>query len=244
MATHVITDAGLWVDDIALNDISNSLEVACSCEAQDSTVWGHTARANKMGLFVLEVSADGYADFTTFDGELHALLAAKTARPITVSATTDDGSVAYFAQAVHTEFTPLDGSVGDMNAMSFAAVGAGSVGPIRGNIMAAEAARTSTGNGTARQLGAVAAGESVYATLHVLAASGTTPTLDVVIASDNASNFPSSTTRITFTQVTTSTGSQFGSAAGAITDDWWRVAWTIGGSSPSYTFVVAIGIDP
>ena len=113
---------------------------------------------------------------------------------------------------------------------------------VRGTIMH-NATRTSTANGTARQLGAVAAGKSVYATLHVLdTVSGTNPTLDVVVASAATDSWPG-TSRITFSQKT-AIGSQFATpVAGSITDTWWRVQWTITGSNtPTFPFVVIIGI--
>jgi len=75
----------------------------------------------------------------------------------------------------------------------------------------------------------------------VIAASGTTPTLDVTIESDDAEGMASATTRLTFTQATATT-SEWQELAGAVTDDWWRAAWTIGGGSPSFTAVVVVGI--
>jgi hypothetical protein len=62
-----------------------------------------------------------------------------------------------------------------------------------------------------------------------------------VIQSDNAEAFTTPTARITFAQATAA-GAQLLSANGAITDDWWRVNYTIAGTAPSFTFGVAIGI--
>jgi hypothetical protein len=72
---------------------------------------------------------------------------------------------------------------------------------------------------------------------------GTSPTLDVIVQSDDASGFPSATNRITFTQATGFTAEYATPVAGAITDDWWRVNFTIGGTaSPNFTFICVIGI--
>ncbi len=46
---------------------------------------------------------------------------------------------------------------------------------------------------------------------------------------------------ITFAQATGVT-SEYKTNATANTDDFWRVAWTIGGTAPSFEFVVLIGI--
>jgi hypothetical protein len=102
-----------------------------------------------------------------------------------------------------------------------------------------------SGNGTARQIGAVASGKALYAALHVISSSGDgSQTLDVEIESDSADDFTGSeTSRITFSQVATSVQSQWGSVDGAITDDWWRAKWTVGGTgSPEFDFVIALGI--
>ncbi|MEU4150833.1 hypothetical protein [Streptomyces sp. NPDC026659] len=73
--------------------------------------------------------------------------------------------------------------------------------------------------------------------------SGTTPTLDVVIESDNGSGFPSPITQLTFTQANAISGQILRTDGTAITDDWYRVKWTIGGTTPSFLFAVAFGIQ-
>ncbi len=71
---------------------------------------------------------------------------------------------------------------------------------------------------------------------------GGSPTLDVTIESAALVGFGSPTTRMTFSQMT-ARGAQFASVAGAITDPYWRVKWTLGGSTPGFALVVAIGIQ-
>jgi hypothetical protein len=92
-------------------------------------------------------------------------------------------------------------------------------------------------------LGAATATQHLYGVLHVLAVSGTNPTLDVVIQSDDAEGFASGTTRGTFTQKT-AVGSQFLTpVAGPVTDTHWRCTWTIGGTNtPSFTIALVVGI--
>jgi hypothetical protein len=104
-------------------------------------------------------------------------------------------------------------------------------------------ARTATGNGTGVQIvGGVPAGQYLYAAIHVLSVSGTsTPTLTVKIQSDNGSGFPSATDIATFTAATARTG-EVVRAAGAITDDWFRVSYTISGTTPSFLFLVTLGV--
>ena len=133
-----------------------------------------------------------------------------------------------------TAITPISGTIGEMAGMNITGNAAGSL--IRGTLEF-NASAASSGNSTGIQEGAVAAGQSLYANLHVTAAAGTT--LDVVVQSDNSGAFSSATSRITFTQATGLTSEHL-SVAGAITDDYFRVNYTIVGGS--FTFCVCFGI--
>lgn len=93
--------------------------------------------------------------------------------------------------------------------------------------LAASAARTATGSGTGVELGDRSVARLV---LDISAASGTTPTLDVVVqcSSDNATWY----TAGTFTQAT-GTGTE---RKVVNLDRYVRASWTIGGTTPSFTF--------
>jgi hypothetical protein len=153
-----------------------------------------------------------------------------------------DGSVAYLMRGIPLSYTPIDG---EANGLAMASLkGMSSTGPvIRGRLLhPGGTARTSSSTGTGRQLGAVTAGKSLYAALHVLSVSGTsTPTITVKVQSDDNGSFTTPTDRITFTGATAA-GYQWGSVAGAITDDYWRISYTITGSGPSFLFAVTAGI--
>ena len=41
----------------------------------------------------------------------------------------------------------------------------------------------------------------------------------------------------------TDVGSQVIDITGAITDDWGKVYWTLGGTNPSFDFILALGIS-
>lgn len=95
----------------------------------------------------------------------------------------------------------------------------------------ASAARTATGNGSALSASAFSA---VSLFLNVTAASGTTPTLDVTV---EESDDGGSTWRTvgTFAQ---KTGVSNERKTFLIAADTYRVRWTIGGTTPSFTFAV------
>lgn len=150
------------------------------------------------------------------------------------------GDLCYVTQALRGQYK-LGGQVGAVHPWTANASGSGATA--RGLILHPPGtARTSTGTGTATEFIAASSSQTLYATLHVLSVSGSNPTLDVSIESDDTEDFDGSeTTRITFTQAD-SIGGEAKSLAGPITDTWYRVSYTIGGTNPSFQFVVGIGI--
>jgi hypothetical protein len=99
--------------------------------------------------------------------------------------------------------------------------------------LVASAARTTSNNS-----GALGAGwgavSALRAQLNVTAASGTTPTLDVVI--EDSLDGTNWNTVGTFAQKTT-TGREVVNVTGLFSDQV-RVRWTVGGTTPSFTFAV------
>jgi hypothetical protein len=115
---------------------------------------------------------------------------------------------------------------------------------VRGQVLHPSAARTTTASGTAATFTTPTTGQSIWATFHVLALSGTsTPTITFTIQTDDNVGFSSPTTRIT-SSAFTAIGSQFASVAGPFAGETHiRVAWTISGTTPSMTFFVAAGVN-
>lgn len=108
----------------------------------------------------------------------------------------------------------------------------GEISNITDVTLAASAARTATGNGSAVALGDLG---TVRLLLDVTAASGTTPTLDVTVETsyDGSTGW---TSLGTFAQKTAA-GTQRKSFSGC--DRYVRATWTIGGTTPSFTFSIA-----
>ena len=108
---------------------------------------------------------------------------------------------------------------------------------VTGEILVVPATYSSSSEtATNASIGAVSATQSVYSALHVTAASGT---LDVIVESA-PSNWSSESTRITHTQFS-GVGAEMKSTAGAITDAYWRVKWTVSGGG-SFDFICSLGI--
>lgn len=243
MAQHALTNATIFFGQYDISADHNQVRVGATVEALDRTTFGQTTRIKMGGLRNGEMSGSVFLDYsaTAVETALSEAIGLSNV-PITVTPTGTALDRGPFMQAMVASFTPVGGMVGEMHRADWK----GETGqtPLihTGVLMAAKAARTSSSNsGTAQQLGAVSASKRIWAALHVFAASGTTPSLAVTVKSDNGVGFASPTTQITFTSATTAT-SEIKSTAGAITDDYWRVDWTISGTTPSFTFAVAIGI--
>jgi hypothetical protein len=233
----VYRDQKVWLAGYNLTGKTNSMALECRLNANDVTVFGDTARVNGAGLFENTASVSGFYD-ATYDAGIHGKLAV-TDQPFSFSSSGAAGAVAYSYKAMLANYTPLQGSVGDEHGYSADAVGSGKL--VRGTLIYNSTSVGTTGNSSGFQLGAVTSTQKVYAILHVTRVSGTDPTLDVVIESDNGSGFGTPLERITFTQMT-AIGSQWIELSGAITDDYWRTEHTIGGTSPQFDFAVILAI--
>jgi len=203
-----------------------------------SEAWTELTGGLKSGTLSAEFMQDRAADGV--DQQLWAMLGAANV-PKSFIAPSADGSLAYTMKGMAASYVPFDGAAGEL-AMG-RITGKNSGGIVRGLLMhPSTTARTTSGTGTARQLGAVTSGKSMYAALHVLSATGTTPSLTVKVQSDDNSGMTSATDRITFAAADATGDYEWSSVAGAITDDWWRVTWTISGTGPSFLFAVVLGI--
>jgi hypothetical protein len=130
------------------------------------------------------------------------------------------------------------GQVGELHMCNFTLKN----GPIgRGIILDFQTAFAASADSTGVQHGAVAAGLRVRAVIAATAIAGS-PELDVIIESDDNSGFTTATTRLTFGQITTANVSEYLETSGAaITDDYWRVSATFGGTG-SINFIVSLAI--
>jgi hypothetical protein len=241
----ILRDCKLYLDQWDLSGISNQLSLSQEFDEVECLAFGDTCRHGIPGLAKVSFEHQGYwaVNSTGTDAPDDAVAAnlAVASVPMMVCPTTGvAGTPCYFAPKLTSKYT-WGGTVGDINAYTITGSGQGHA-LVRGTVMGT-GAKTSTAAGTAYQLGQVSAAQKLYAQLHVFAVAGTDPTLDVIVESDNAEGFASGATRITFAQAT-AVGSEWATpVAGAITDDWWRISWTIGGTdNPSFTIAVGVGI--
>lgn len=232
MAHLVLTSCRWYVNQYDLSGEANQHILAVTQEVVEHTTFG--SGGVREYLPGLKTATHTHAAFTN-DNPL-ALYPTMPSAVVSLTPETDvEGGAAMLYQSRQTVYTPLQGTVGD--AAMFQVSGQ-PTGPLvtLGRVLLPKASRTSSSNSTGVQVGAISATQTGYGALHVF--SGTASTLAVKIQSDT-SGFPSPTDRITFATASGAT-SEWKTVAGAVTDDWWRVVWTLGGGT--WSFAVTFGI--
>lgn len=239
MATLILSDPLIAVGDLDVSGDSSQAALEYGADEVEDTRFGagtHVFAAGTLKTVSMsfsgrfEASGVGSTDQRMFDQ------LAKEAE-LSITPTRNDGDTAYLMKSARLQYSP-SGSIGERFDFEASLNARGDL--VRGKLLH-DAQVTANATGTAVQLGAVGSDETLYAALHVVSASGSSPTLDVTIESDGDSSFAAPTTRITFDQATGRT-SQWKSLAGAVADDWFRIDATVGGTNPDFTFIVTAGI--
>ena len=230
----LIVDGALALGAYNLTANTMALSVDTSADEVDGTAFADSfVNYLPSPLFKGSIGASGFQEFANPDSAINSALGAGNT-VITAAAGRSDGSRAWFMNSMVGKYS-FGGSVGEAGKFD---LGAATSDRLISGFLQAYGSKTSTGTSTGYQIGALSASQSMYASLHVITATGTT--LDVTVESDDSSGFSSATTRITFTQVATTPIAYLSSVAGAVTDDYWRMKWTIVGGGPYY-IVGAIG---
>lgn len=239
MAIQIIKNQSVYFGGYDLTGRTNSLALNYASDIHDVTVLGNDSHVRLGGLKMATVQVAGFMDIDDTDAFKFSNLGV-TDTPFSFGANADTvGSVAYTMLGIEGDLR-LGAPVGDVCSFDAGAQSAGNL--IRGNILlnSKGTALTSTGAGTGQQLGAVTSAQRIYAAMHVLNAG--TGSVICKLQSDATNSFSGSETdRITFSAAT-AVSSQFSSVAGAITDTWWRIQYTISGGAPSFKLVFMVGI--
>ena len=253
MATYVATAHKLFMGGLDVSCFSDSFNLDLTADPVECTTFCSAGcREYKQGLRSWASAFDGYVDFNAAANTASPLVPGEVIVPAnqgsqfnaTWAPVGTEGTWCYLSDGVLGTLTPLGGAVGEMALFHGELMPADrTVGHrmVHGIIEANRTVTATSSTTGANTLGAVSATQSVWASLHVFTLSGTTPSITVKVQSDDNSGFSSPTDRITFTAATTRSG-QWGSAAGAITDTYWRVNYTVSGTTPSIVFAVSIGI--
>ncbi len=242
MAATLLKDARLLVGGYEVTSDHNQMSLNLVRPPVAKPVFGIDSNVYLPGLVTADYSLDGWFDSdgsVAIDDIKFAQFDATISNVLTIVA--PDGAVgaaAYAFESIDTGYSPLGGTIGDIAAFNVSGTSTGDV--MKGVVIeAGTTARSGTLTTAEYELGDIVAGEILWASLHVIATTGS-PTLDVVIQSDTT-GFPSPTAHITFPQATT-IGDGFLSYTTAESDTFWRAVATYGGSG-SITFLIAFGIQ-
>lgn len=253
MPKAILTNVRLFAGAVDLTGVSNRIEVTPSADIKDATTFGSADpvtgllwKENLSGLDAAQISASGFWEAgsgSLVDDDQWANFGGVGPWSV-LPGPSAEGSLAYIVNAVRTSYSIFD-APGEIAPFSAAAMSTGAFS--RGGVLLAPGtARTATGTGTIVQLGAVPAGRAMRAALHVVSVAGTTPTFAAILQSAAAIGFASPTTRATFTTVAGPAGNRtaefVASAAGPITDAFWRISYTITGTTPSFLALATAGI--
>jgi hypothetical protein len=242
MASHVLNDCAVYVNELDLTGQSNQVEATLTAEELDASVFGNSGYASTVaGLKTGTFNHTGFMEYTS--GMDRVLLDAMGSTNVATVATDPAlGAHAWLMTGASFEASPLSGSVGQLAALNGSIKsGEGSYGLRPGYIIANKAARTATASTTGVQLFTTGTVTLLTAALHVFTVSGSTPSCTVTVQS-SATQGGSYTTRGTFTAATDET-KQYISAAISTTEQWWRATFTISGSSPSFTAAVSAAVS-
>ncbi|MFD3654332.1 hypothetical protein [Streptomyces sp. NPDC058620] len=244
MGKFVLLDARLFAPGADLSGASNKIELTSEIEDKDATNYRSGGWKEVLGgLGSAEISAEGQweaGDPSKVDNSSWANLGG--VGPYTVCPTDSVvGALAYLVQGMRADYKVGD-QVGEIAPWSGTVKSSWPL--VRGQIAHPPGlARTAAGSGTALQLGAVPAGKRLYAALHVLSVAGTAaPSITVTVESDDAVGFTTPVTRGSFAAATAPGGQALRTDGLAITDTYYRITWTVTGTTPSIMFAVSLGI--
>lgn len=225
---------------------SNRFEVSLEAESKDTTAFtasGNTWHEELSGIRTATVTGAGQweaGDLSMVDDSAFANLGAT--QPLSLCpGGAADGALTYLT-AFNRQSYGLGGAVGDV--IPWSGTWISNWGMARGLVLATPSARTATGTGAILQMPvAVNVGQFLVGTVHVMSLAGTaTPSVTVTVQSAAAIGFASPTTRLTFNTQSTIGGQVF-RIAGPITDLFYRVSYTIAGTTPSILFMSAAGVS-
>jgi hypothetical protein len=241
MAIAVLTGCTAWVNQYDFSSYATDLEANVDVDDVDATTFGSGGwREYQSGLRKTEAKLTTFMDTATGGTEpvANALLASN-GTILSCTQTGAQGSPAVILRGFF-DHEDLLGKVGEMAKVGLTFQGAKNEGLLHGNLVAAKQTQTTSGNVTGTQMSAVGSTGKLWSALHVFSASGTTPSLTALVKSSSTLG-GAYTTRITHTAATAA-GSELVSLAGPITDTFYRVDWTISGTTPSFSFAVVVGI--
>jgi hypothetical protein len=249
MSSFVIKNANVFYNAQDITGFLNSVAMNYESGVQENTVLGVGTRSRVAGLLDGSIDIAGYFEAdsdSTGDPDLSFFgeIGSATKGVISVAPdTANEGDRAYVLLCNQGSYN-IGGTIGEVAPFN---ISLPSSGPIMRGILGANGQKTASGNTTSGfTLPALGANDKLIASAHIIHNGGSTPTIDIIVVSDDDGTFGAgTTTRITFAQVTTTSSFQrIEVTPGVVADTDYRVEWTLGGGSPDYNIFVVVGVVP
>lgn len=220
----------------------SSVALEYSAETPERTTFGDNSKRRLPGVLDVSATQSGFWDSVDADDSLDKDLFDRIAAASGIMSFSPDGGspgdIGFSFKAQTASYVP-GATHGEVFAFTLTVNGDGPL--IRGNVMENGTFAT-TVNGTNRELSVLAATDTLYSFLHVTAVSGSSPTLDVTVESDET-GFGSPTVQLTHPEFS-AVGADLQTKVGPITpDSFYRLVMTIGGGAPSFNIFGIIGIQ-
>lgn len=220
----------------------SSISLEYSQDTPENTAFGDTHRRRLPGVLDVALTQNGWWDSIDANDSADADFFAKIGAATELYSCSPDGGqvgeIAFSFNAVANEYSP-GGSHGEVFAFALNVSGDGVIA--RGVVME-NAIFGSTADSATRTFAAAEVTDTVYSSIHVVAASGAAPTLDILVLSDATDTFTPGVTRFTIPQFT-AVGSNRQVLVGAVSDTFWRHRLTLAGGTPSFTVFGALAIQ-
>lgn len=237
------TDGRIWLDGFSAACTLNEVSIDGEIDSAETTTLCKTHKTYIPGLTDATIAMSGFYDTNTVSPtttmEYFLDARKRTTFPVMYAPQGSEavGEPTYQFNGFLTSFSV--GTTVD-EAATVETEYQSSVGFERGRVVVIDAARTASGNTNATPLDNTTSTTSGgSAVLSVSAVTGTTPTLDVVL--EHSADNISYATLATFSQQT-AINAQYLEFSGTV-QRYIRAAWTIAGTTPSFTFNVSVHRD-
>jgi hypothetical protein len=247
-ARLMATSVAHYVDEWDFSGLSNSCDIAITNNLGEVTAYADTDATFVEGKPGFTINFGGLLDPVAggYDAEMFIDLTSEGRRVGVFPGGATAGNYGYEADSNVSE-QPRTAEIA--GAIALNVNWQGDTPLVRAVLLDRQTAKNNSTAGTKFQRGAAAATDTIVGVLRLFAAPGGagSNTLDVTIESDANSGAGGETTRLTFAQLdqTSVALSEVVTAAGAVTDTWWRVAYTYAGAGTrTFNLAISFGIRP
>jgi hypothetical protein len=237
--SQIFKDAKQYVGQYDISGDSNQVSVSSACAESDTTCFGHGATRTSLGLETATVQSQGFHRLAANSGSniLRAKLNLDGQPWTVVPEGAAEGNRALFLPLTVQAGYNVGGSVGDKFPFSVNVKSQAQPLIQLGRVFAI-GQKTANGTSTAFQLGAIPAGQALYATIHILGV--VSSNVEITIERDTAEAFDDDPEDVISEEFNAADFAVGTSATAEADKDWYRVSWTLDGTSANVVVVLGI----